>query len=60
MEKVLGIHYIIDIYKCDESIIKNSKTIKVLMDEICEKVKLNVVDKKLHDFNPYGTSGLIY
>jgi len=54
-----GTHIIIDIYEIENNEkIKYENTIIELLDKIVNKYNLNVVNKALHQFKPYGITGV--
>lgn len=54
-----GTHIIIDISNIiDNEKLKYSKTIIPIMNKIVENFQLNVVEKALHQFSPYGFTGV--
>lgn len=59
MKKTLAIHYIIDLYNCDEKIIKSVNNIAKIMKKAGNIGKLNVVEECFHQFLPHGVSGIL-
>jgi S-adenosylmethionine decarboxylase len=54
-----GTHLILDIYDInDNEILKYENSIITILDDIVNKFNLNVVGKILHQFNPYGVTGV--
>jgi S-adenosylmethionine decarboxylase len=56
---IKGTHIIIDIYNIDnnEPLKYNNSIIKIL-DEIVDEFKLTVVAKAIHQFEPFGVTGV--
>jgi len=54
-----GTHVIIDIYNIkNKEILKFSPSIIDIMDMIIEEFNLNVVEKAIHQFKPFGATGV--
>jgi S-adenosylmethionine decarboxylase proenzyme len=54
-----GTHVIIDITNIENNDdLKYKNTITPLMDCICQRFALNVVNKSMHQFEPYGVTGV--
>jgi len=54
-----GTHVIIDITNIENNNdLKYKNTITPLMDCICQRFTLNVVNKSMHQFEPYGVTGV--
>jgi len=58
-KKILGNHYIIDLYNCDSDKLKSVETIEEIMVEAGIIGNLTVVKKCFHQFKPYGVSGVL-
>ena len=56
---IKGTHIIIDIYNInDNEPLKYANTISIILDKIVEKFNLNVVGKVIHQFEPFGVTGV--
>ena len=56
---IKGTHIIIDINEIDDNeLLKFSNTISIILDKIVEKFNLNVVGKVIHQFEPFGVTGV--
>jgi S-adenosylmethionine decarboxylase len=56
---IKGTHIIIDIYQIfDNEPLKFNDTIIIILDKIVEKFNLNVVGKVIHQFEPFGVTGV--
>jgi S-adenosylmethionine decarboxylase proenzyme len=56
---IKGTHIIIDIYEIfDNQPLKFNDTIIIILDKIVEKFNLNVVGKVIHQFEPFGVTGV--
>ena len=54
-----GTHIIIDIYDIDNNeLLKFNDSIIYFLDKIVNKFNLNVVNKAIHQFEPYGVTGV--
>jgi S-adenosylmethionine decarboxylase len=54
-----GTHIIININEInDNELLKFTNTISNILDKIVEKFKLNVVGKVIHQFEPFGVTGV--
>jgi S-adenosylmethionine decarboxylase proenzyme len=54
-----GTHIIIDIYEISNNdILKYSNSIIDILNKITNKFKLNVVNKAIHQFEPFGVTGV--
>ena len=54
-----GTHIIIDIFNIDNTeILKYTNTIIDILNNITNEFKLNVVNKAIHQFQPYGVTGV--
>lgn len=54
-----GTHIIIDIYDIDNNeLLKFNDSIINILDKIVNKFNLNVVNKAIHQFEPYGVTGV--
>lgn len=59
MELITGTHLIIDISNIkDNSKLMYQNDSIIIMDKIVDKYKLNVVNKAIHQFEPYGVTGV--
>ena len=56
---ILGIHNIVELYDCDEEILKSSKQIKEIFLEAAEAGKATIVESWFHNFSPYGVTGVL-
>ena len=59
MSDILGVHYLIGFYDCDEKYLISVSKIKHLMINAGEIGKFNVVKSCFHRFKPYGVSGVL-
>ncbi len=59
MNNILGVHYLIDFYDCDENYLISVSKIKDLMINAGEIGNFNVVKSCFHQFKPYGVSGVL-
>jgi S-adenosylmethionine decarboxylase proenzyme len=56
---IKGTHIIIDIYEIFDNVpLKFNDTIIIILDKIVEKFNLNVVGKVIHQFEPFGVTGV--
>lgn len=56
---VKGTHIILDIYDIeDNESLKFNDSIIIILDKIVDEFKLNVVEKAIHQFKPYGVTGV--
>jgi S-adenosylmethionine decarboxylase len=56
---IKGTHIIIDINEInDNELLKFSNTIEIILDKIVEKFNLSVVGKIIHQFQPFGVTGV--
>ena len=56
---IKGTHIIIDIYEIfDNEPLKFNDNIIIILDKIVEKFNLNVVGKVIHQFQPFGVTGV--
>ena len=56
---IKGTHIIIDIYNInDNESLKFNESIINILDKIVEEFKLNVVNKAIHQFKPFGVTGV--
>jgi len=56
---IKGTHIIIDIYEINNyEPLKFKETISAILDKIVEKFNLNVVGKVIHQFEPFGVTGV--
>ena len=54
-----GTHIIIDVSKINNNEpLKYLNTVTLILDKIVEKFNLNVVNKALHQFEPFGVTGV--
>jgi S-adenosylmethionine decarboxylase proenzyme len=54
-----GTHIIIDIYNIDNnSLLKFNNSIINILDKIVDEFKLTVVNKAIHQFEPFGVTGV--
>jgi S-adenosylmethionine decarboxylase proenzyme len=54
-----GTHIIIDINEINNNeILKYNNSISAILDKIVEKFNLNVVGKVIHQFEPFGVTGV--
>jgi len=54
-----GTHIIIDVSDItDNESLKYLNTVTLILDKIVEKFSLNVVNKALHQFEPFGVTGV--
>lgn len=54
-----GTHIIIDISKiANKEVLKYEATIIPFLDDISQRFQLNVVKKAIHQFQPYGVTGV--
>jgi len=54
-----GTHIILDIFDIDNNeLLKYNDTIIKILDDIVDEFKLNVVGKIVHQFKPYGVTGV--
>lgn len=59
LKNILGNHYLIDYYNCNEDILSRVKNIEKIMINAGKLGKLNIVDKCFHQFKPFGVSGVL-
>ena len=56
---IKGTHIIIDIHEIfDNEPLKYKDTVIIILDKIVEKFNLNVVGKVIHQFEPFGVTGV--
>ena len=54
-----GTHIIIDIYEINNNeILKYTSTIIDILNKITKEFKLNIVNKAIHQFEPFGVTGV--
>jgi len=54
-----GIHYLIDLEGCDETLLRDKKLLKAAMESAAKDAGATVVEAVLHEFNPHGLSGVV-
>ena len=59
MNDILGIHYLLDFYDCNNDYLLSVSKIKEVMIEAGEIGNFNVVESCFHQFKPYGVSGVL-
>ena len=59
MNDILGVHYLIGFYDCDENYLISVFKIKDLMINAGKIGNFNVVKSCFHQFKPYGVSGVL-
>lgn len=59
MSKVLGIHYILDFYECNNKYLTSVSKINNIMKMASNIGKFNIVKSCFHQFKPYGVSGVM-
>lgn len=57
--KILGKHYLIDFYNCDNNVLSSVQNIEKIMNTASLKGNLHVVQKYFKQFLPYGVSGIM-
>ena len=56
-DKVLGNHYIVDLYGCSFEILNNQSVIRAIIHDIVEKIGAKLVAENYKIFSPMGISG---
>lgn len=59
MNDILGIHYLLDFYDCNNDYLVSVSKIKEVMIEAGKIGNFNVVKSCFHQFKPYGVSGVL-
>lgn len=59
MNDILGIHYLLDFYDCNNDYLVSISKIKEVMIEAGKIGNFNVVKSCFHQFKPYGVSGVL-
>lgn len=59
MKKTLAVHYIVDLYNCDEKMINSVNNISKIMNEAGIIGNLHIVENCFHQFSPQGVSGIL-
>ena len=59
MNNILGVHYLLDFYDCDNRYLSSVSKIKNVMVKAGKIGNFNVVKKCFHQFKPYGVSGVL-
>lgn len=57
--KRLGFHTLYDLRECNESLLTDVEIVKEKMRHISKLFRLNIVNEKMHQFQPYGVSGVM-
>lgn len=57
--KQLGRHILVEMYNCDQDIVKNHDLVEEHMIEAANKIGATVVESVFHKFNPWGVSGAV-
>lgn len=55
----LGVHYVLELYQCNEKLLDDIPFIENLMLEAARLAETTVVSKSFHHFSPHGISGTI-
>ncbi len=55
----LGRHLLVEFYGCDVGILNKATTVKELMEEAARAARATVVDSFVHQFSPFGVSGVV-
>jgi S-adenosylmethionine decarboxylase len=59
MMQSLGNHVIAELYDCDASTLKEAKKVEKILLKAVDISGANMVESVIHEFNPYGVSGVI-
>ncbi len=59
MNDILGVHYILDFYDCNDEYLISISKIKDVMTKAGKIGNFNVVKSCFHQFKPYGVSGVL-
>ncbi len=59
MKKTLGTHVLMEMFGCDEEMLKNKERVEEMMNESAVKSRAKVVKSFFHQFKPYGVSGVV-
>jgi len=59
VNNILGIHYILDFYECNNVYLSSVSKINNIMIKASKIGKFNVVKSCFHQFKPYGVSGVL-
>lgn len=57
--QALGKQILVEFYRCNGDILKNTKQIENYMVAACNLAKATVVSNTFHEFSPYGVSGVV-
>jgi len=55
----LGIHYLVECKNCTPELLTNLPLLKSTITNIAKKAGATVIETLLHQFNPYGLSGIV-
>ena len=55
----LGRHILVDLYGCDDKILRSRELIRSLLVEAAQLAKATIVTEVFHEFNPHGISGVV-
>jgi len=55
----LGRHLLVEFYGCDVNLLNKASTVKDLMEEAARAARATVVDSFVHQFSPFGVSGVV-
>lgn len=56
---ILGVHYLLDFYNCNNTYLISVSKIKKVMLEAGKIGNFNIVNSCFHQFKPYGVSGVL-
>ncbi|MCS7204613.1 MAG: adenosylmethionine decarboxylase [Leptospiraceae bacterium] len=59
MEDPLGIHYIIELYGCNSSVLDNLPEIENALNYSADIAGATIISSKFHKFSPQGVSGVV-
>ncbi len=59
MEKIVGVHLLVELYGCDPSLIADAEVFKEKIEKIAKEAELTVLKSYHHQFHPYGVTSLM-
>ena len=55
----LGRHLLVEFYGCDINLLNKASVVKEYMEEAARSARATIVDSFIHQFSPYGVSGVV-
>ena len=59
LKKVLGYHWLVELYDCDAALLNDPKKVEILLLDAARKSNATVIESCLHHFAPHGVSGVV-